>query len=596
MADVLYFDRLEIVVGGFRLRPFANLDVFSNLTRYLSPDTSIKSLAQLAFEAASPYVTASRQLAMSSNANLYDKGGSKLLDVLTTYCRPTRGLKDEAKRLVPLFPEAIEIVTHLCRSEQEVGMHEPNLDFEDIIRNTNLSSAGGVSSSDPAVSIPDPYTGLVAHRNPNGKKFEIVEASLKRVVNFFTKNIRPVTTFKISYKRENNFVTHERDFGRKAAKGRVFVIPNLETIIMEQIIGITRKIELGGAIGVGRTWSRGGMDALLKMMGVIYDYEEYDLNEGDVTKIDQSLCDVLINLFFSSRIQYFRKGSSGYPYARKVIQYLIEEFSQKVTHVVGEMWATVCGGVPSGALHTSHMDSWILLFLFVLFCLDMRQSFPQHAEEIMQGLMVRILIVVYGDDNWYWTKKGHMTTILNANRWADWLKKHWDIEMRDVRVGHPLVSVPHGGGLAVVGGVYLRHYCVRNPITGPKQPIFVPYRPMQEIVLKVAHGREPNVRTPVSLLLSVLGHAYGTYGSNEFTYTWLLSVYTAILRVTKQTHETLIASIPHEEKEVLRKLRQINITDQQLREGFPTLKHLRKMNEYDADAHSIGVMSLRVEA
>lgn len=592
-ADVLYFERLEMSFGGYRIRPFVNVDVHAGLMRYMDSSTQIKSLTQLAFEAASPYVMASRKLAMSSSANLYDKGGTKMLDIFTTYCKPIRGLKKEAERLIPLFPEAIEIVTHLCRSESEIGQHEPNLDLEDIVRSMNLSSAGGINSSADPVKSTDPYTGLDSINNPNGKKFEVLEASMRRVVEFFTKGIRPVTTFKMSYKRENAFVDRECDFDRKSAKGRIFVIPNLETILMEQMIGITRKLELGGAIGIGRTWSRGGMDALLKMMGVLYDYAEYDLNEGDIKKIDQSLADVLINIFFASRIQYFRKGSPGYPYARKIIQYLIEEFSQKITHIVGEMWATVCGGVPSGALHTSHMDSWILLFLFVLFCLDMRQKFPEHQEAIMRSLLLRCLIVVYGDDNWYWTQRGIMTSILNAHRWSEWLKLHWDIEMQDIRVGHPLVSEPQGGGLRIRGGVYLRHYCVRNPVSGDGQPIFVPYRPMQEIVLKVAHGREPNVRTPVSLLLSVLGHTYGTYGSNEFTYTWLFAVYTAILRTTNQDHATLMASLPHEEKEVLRKVRQIGISDEQLREGFPTLRTLRAMNKYDPNAHGIGAMSLR---
>jgi len=595
-ADIIYFDRLEMADStGYRRRPFANLDVPAMLRQSVVKGGPIKTLQQLAFEAASPYVLSHRRLAMSSSSNLYEKGGAKLLDVLTTYCKPIRGLKKEAERLIPLFAETIQIVTHLCKAEHEVGRHEPNLDFEDIIRSMNLSSAGGINSSgDPEKKL-EPYTGLPSVKDPNGKKFEVLEASLRRALSFLYQGVRPVTTFKISYKRENNFVLREADYNEKAAKGRIYVIPNLVTILLEHVIGINRKLELGGSIGIGRTWSQGGMDALLNMLGVLNDHSEYVLNEGDVRKIDQSLCDVLINLFFSSRIQYFDRSSKLYPYARKVIQYLIEEFAQKITHIASDMWATVCGGVPSGALHTSHMDSWILLFLFVLFCLDMRQKHPDHAEEIMNQLMTRIMIVVYGDDNWYFTKKGVMTTLLNAHRWGDWLKEHFGMDVQQIRVGHPLVSIPQGGGLAVTGGIYLRHYCVRNPCKDPGQAKYVPYRPMQEIILKVVHGREPNVRTPVSLLLSVLGHAYGTYGSNEFTYGWLRAMYTAILRRTKKTHATLLSSLPHEEKEVLRKLRQVGISDTQLKEGFPTLYQLYQMNKYDPSSHTVGAMSMRAE-
>jgi hypothetical protein len=524
---------------------------------------------------------------------LYDKGGEKALDIFTTYCKPIKGLKKEAERLIPLFAEAIEIVTHMCKAQEEVQKHEPELDIESIVLQMYLGSAGGINGSTPVTKSVDPLTGIMTIENCNGKKFEIIEPAVKEWMDFLIDDKRPMTTFKTSYKRENYFVEKEADVERKSKKGRIFVIPNLVTILLEQVIGITRKLELGGAIGIGRTWSRGGMDALLKMMGVLYNHEEYELNEGDVKKLDQSLCDVLINIFFSSRLQYFDRNSPRYKYARKVVQYLIEEFTQRVTHIVGELWATVCGGVPSGALHTSHMDSWILLFLFTLFCLDQRNKHPEHAEEIMLNLLVRMMIVVYGDDNWYWIKKGPLTAILNAHVWAKWMYLHFDIEIQDIRVGHPLVSVPQGGFLSLVGGIYLRHYCVRNPVKGGGQAIYVPYRPMKEIVLKVVYGREPNVRDPVNLLLSVLGHTYGTYGSNPFTYRWLYCLYCSILQVVGKTHEHMLEGVVREEREVTRKMRQIGITNKQLMEGFPTLRYLQSLNIYDEEVHSLGQTSLR---
>jgi len=589
-AEMRYFSDLEVSVGGVRLKPFSYLDIPKLIKD--STNTGMKSLTQLAYEAASPLYWARQGLAFSSSANLHDSGMNKLYDVVTSYCRPVRGLSPSAAAMSHLFPLAVDMVTHLCGANQEIGKHIGQFDLEEIVRGMYLGSASGVSADQKVEK--GTYCDIPTKRNPNGKKFEVLPAAMEQFVNFFTKGEVPITTFKVSYKQEIYFCESPDRVAAKRAKGRIFVIPNLVTILFEHVIGITRMIELRGSIGIGRTWASGGMDALLEMLGVKDTLEDYELNEGDVTKLDQSLCDVLINLFFSSRIRYFDKNDPTYHELKRVIEHLIKEFTQKVTHVVGDVWATVCGGVPSGALHTSHMDSWILLFLFVLFCLDVGEQNPEHKDLITVSLLTKMIsIVVYGDDNWYFVRKGPLTALLNANQWAAWLYKHFKIEMRDIRVGHSPVSIPKNGFFESKGGVYLRHYCVANPITGDGQPKYVPYRPMKEVILKVIFGREPKNRDPVNILLSCLGHAYGTYGSNEFTYRWLKALYQSVIQVSGKPLDVLLKSISRAEKDVVRKCRQANITPDQLLAGFPTLEALREKNRYDPSVHSVASASSR---
>jgi len=279
---------------------------------------------------------------------------------------------------------------------------------------------------------------------------------------------------------------------------------------------------------------------------------------------------------------------------KKTIEFLIEEFTQKVTHLTADLWAIVCGGVHSGALHTSHMDSWLLLFLFVMFCLTKAEDYPQYASQIETALMTKLIaIVVYGDDNWYFLPRGPLSELLNAHQFAKWLDEYIGMELRDIRVGHSLVSVPKNGFFSLKGGVYLRHYCVENHVKREGQPKYLPYRPMKEIVLKTIYGREPKTRGPANLLLSAIGHAYGTYGSNPFTYNWLWSLYQSVLLITDKPAEYFLKPDTHPERDLVRKMRQLNITMEQLMKGFPTQELLEDMNTYDPSYHDKFSMSVR---
>jgi len=607
VGDLQYFSNMVREVNGRAIRPFQAVgDWMLEWEKVKNEKFLVKSddptdkrmfttrpmmtLTQMAYEAVSPYVLSSKRLVLSSTANLEDNGSKKVVQMYTSYCRPIRGLSEKGKTLIPKFAEAVDITMKKCGGEQEQGKHAINLDLGSIVETMHLGTAGGINQ-DQGKTITK-VRELDAVEDPNGKKYEVLQASCEAVVDFFTKDIRPVTTFKNSEKQDNQFCDFESEVAAKEEKARIFVIPNLPTILIEHTVGFVRQLEVGGGIAIGHSWSQGGMDALLKSAGVYDDLESYDLNEGDLKNQDQSIPDVLINLFFASRIRYFNPKHRDYQRAKKALQFLIEEFTQRITHIIDAIWAIICGGVPSGALHTSHMDSWILLFLYVLFFLHQLERFPQHASQIISALMAK-LVKLYGDDTWYFVKKGVLSTILNIKEFGAFLMEYFGITMKDMRVGHPVVSIPRNGYLEVVGGRYLRHYCVLNPIQGLRQPRYLPYRPMKEIVLKVIYGREPKPRDMVNLLLSILGHAYGTYGSNLETYNWLLIMYRLVLQTAFDGKMVDLSVLERAEKDVLRKCRQVNITSEQLLCGFPTLMKLYTMNEYNAAFHDVEAVSLR---
>ena len=129
------------------------------------PDTKVPSLLQLAFKAASPASWARQGLVVSSTQNLHEDGGKKLVNIMTTYCKPVHGMQYKIARLTHLFPKTIEIVTHLCKATEEVGKHHPELDLYEITSSMNMSTAAGINGMKKASAD---INGIPSHENPNG--------------------------------------------------------------------------------------------------------------------------------------------------------------------------------------------------------------------------------------------------------------------------------------------------------------------------------------------------------------------------------------------------------------------------------------------
>jgi hypothetical protein len=278
---------------------------------------------------------------------------------------------------------------------------------------------------------------------------------------------------------------------------------------------------------------------------------------------------------------------------RDIITLLIQEFTQRVTHLASKVWALVMAGVPSGALNTSHMDSWILLLLFILFCLYQADRYPRFKRQILMHLIKRLLhIIIYGDDHLY-TVPRHLQPYLGISVFSIYLKQMYGMEVKDMRSGHVPISVPDNHGeLAVKGAVYLKHYFVENPFKKLGQAKYVPYRLMDEIVRKVIFGRSSETRDEIDVQLSVIGHAYGTYGSNEPLYLWLNAMFEEC--TLSSFDPGLIARrMQMKDSNMIRKLRQMDMHENVIRKGFPSLDEIRSRNEYIEDKHSFFQISAR---
>jgi len=201
-----------------------------------------------------------------------------------------------------------------------------------------------------------------------------------------------------------------------------------------------------------------------------------------------------------------------------------------------------------------------------------------------------IWFICYGDDHWYVLPWGVISTLLNVHCFSHWLKTYFGMDMRDQRSGHSFLTLHRNGHVIQQGGVFLRHSAVHNPYlsVSPKQPKYLPYRPTREILLKVVYGREPKPRDTWNILASCLGHAYGTYASNRHTYHFLSCLYRVALHSLDFSEGYVLRRLAaHAEKDDIRKMRQLDMTPDELYSGFPSMETLIKKNEYDESYHNI---------
>jgi len=271
------------------------------------------------------------------------------------------------------------------------------------------------------------------------------------------------------------------------------------------------------------------------------------------------------------------------------LEQIIKHVLARITNLFAGIWGIQRGGVPSGCLDTSHMDSWIMaLYFFIFATFQIKNAPPEHQVELEEALITIIRIIVYGDDHNYKKGTGLAAEYFGATRFAAFLKKYFDVDMRDIKDGIPFCSTAAYGWLKDMGLTFLRHQFIINPNKSAGQSKFLPFRETREFIARAIWGREPKARDPIDVLLSVMGHAYGTHGSNYDAWKSLKFLYEELLISLPEGEMGAIGvGIRRQDHNDIKKMRQHGITVEDLRKGYPTFDELQKRNIYDADYQNI---------
>lgn len=261
-----------------------------------------------------------------------------------------------------------------------------------------------------------------------------------------------------------------------------------------------------------------------------------------------------------------------------------------MTRLYGDLWGVHKGGVPSGCFNTSHMDSWIMGIYFFLFCSWQLTQCPAGDREALEKAILDSFIVIYGDDHVYNRGEGVGSTYLSGRAFADFMKRYFDVDIRDVYDGISFLTKTHRGQVSQRGACFLKHFFIENPEASksPKQAPFIPFRETFDYIVRAVWGKEVKQRDLFDVLLSVIGHAYGTYAANHDAYIALRSIYNEIFvelgLTTEQTVAQMIVKLGNED---LRRLRQQSLTKDDLLNGFPTWEELVRRNEWRPEEHEI---------
>jgi hypothetical protein len=459
-----------------------------------------------------------------------------------------------------------------------------------MLENMYLGASNGITTGKKRTIPASPELPIPVQVSSKGKKIDTFEQDLNAILNYLRTGIEPPVFWSSPLKDENffSFVKQFDDaaYERWQNKVRVFFIPSGIYVLLEKLTCTLRHLrERGHLIRVGHKNSHGGGDTLANCLGVTEETcFDPDLVEGDCEHFDQSVLECWVNLYFSTMTVHYDRSSPDFPIFEMIIKFLLRNMIVRITKLFGDVWGLVKGGVPSGAFNTSHMDSWIMAMYIILFCVFQVNTAPLDVREDLEEFFITIIrIIVYGDDHLYRKGKGPLSSYFCGTAFAHFMKTYFNVNVRDLRDGVSFASKEFRGWLIHSGATFLKHQHVLNPYRKvyPDQPTFIPYRESREYLIRCIYGRITKPRDVIDTLLSILGHAYGTYASNRDAYDRLLFLYHELLVEIgdiSNLKERLLERIGHDE---LKKIRQLGLSGEELVSGFPSWQVLIDKNKKD---------------
>jgi len=424
---------------------------------------------------------------------------------------------------------------------------------------------------------------------PGKKKIDTFEADLEAILLFLRTGKKPSIVW-VSLGKNEHFhdwckQLSDKDWEAFCNKVRLFIIPSSVYILMEKMVSRIRHLmERGWVIQIGHAWPKGGADRLARCLGIdLTNCFAKILFEGDVKKFDQTVLEIFVNLYFSTMQIHEIPGTEEYDFSRRITKLLLENIIARVTNVFDDLWVVIKGGVPSGCYNTSHMDSWVMALYFFLFAVYQIARAPEEVQEKLEVHLLKIVrIIVYGDDHLVNIGSGMEATYFGAHLFSKFLLDHFNVTLRDINCDKPFVSEQVDGWLTSVGSTFLRHQFLLNPCKEEGQSVFLPSRESREVLSRAIWGREADSRDVLDVLMSCIGHAYGTYGANLDAYWRLRFLYGACLNQLGLHPLDLAASYESRIHELtIRKLRQVGVSKEELLGGFPDLDTLKRKNIVD---------------
>jgi len=526
---------------------------------------------------------------VSASANLYP---DKYMKAVLKQVKHVHQPKHEFERVAPMFTTALDYAYMFLGTASRFRTVESKIDLREL-ESAYMGSACGLTDDTKSEHYLSP--GVILKVNSSAKKYEMMETHIGMVLDFMEFGTPFPVNWNITEKPEI-FVSDEKQqddatWTSWQNKLRTFCIPSGPFLIMERLVSRVRQImEREGPIRIGSTWTRGGMQMLAELLGVT-EAEAFMklICQGDLKNFDQSVLAKFVDAYYSTMLVYEKPGTPDYLMKKRIIKFLTDHIVQRITHLFGPIWGIQTGGVPSGCLNTSHMDSWIMLLYFCLFAAFQIHSAPEEERGILEEAMIqKIRFCAYGDDHlWNHTNNETVKRYFSANAFKLFMRTYLGADVQDQMDELTFCSRAEHGVLTHKGMTHLKYQAVMNDNKGPGQPWCLPFRETKEYVVRAVWGRTAKERKPWDLMLSILGHVYGTYGSNYDAYVTLFMMYSAIMKVYSTTEGVILDKIKATLTDSIPDLRRKGITPEEIMAGFPTWERLQEKNVLDRPYHTV---------
>lgn len=543
-----------------------------------------RPLWALAMRQQSSYVwacgkTNGRPHVVTAMADMYPR---KLADAMLSFDR--RHEPENMKKILDMSPE----ILNLMYSMMGVSIDKPRewKCSTSTLRSMYLGASSGLH--DARNEEIETELGEKVKVSSKGKKIDFHEQILLQIHDFIVNGVEPNVDWSMPTKNENffNFSKQysDEEWAAFLDKLRLFNIPSGVFIYLERMVSLERHlIERGRVIRIGHKWPRGGSETLANCLGI----DETNcwqkiIVEGDFKKFDQSVPNALIQLYWSMLSVHFDSSSPDFPILEKITQFLVKNMCYRICYLMGSLWVVVRGGVPSGAFNTSHLDSWVVAFLFAAFLTYILFMTPIDQQENLELYIKRFLkIVVYGDDHLY--NKGP-DSIWNVKfcgtSWAAFCKDFFDMDVRDI-IETSYCSRFKDGFIVHQGATFLQHQQVPNPCKREGQTKFLPCRETRHYLIRAIYSREPRPRDEIDVMLSCIGQAYSTYAASRNAYDRIQILYEqlgSIVTSERPLNEVMMDRLSYDD---LKRIRMMAIQPEELTAGFPSWERLVEKNTYD---------------
>lgn len=375
-------------------------------------------------------------------------------------------------------------------------------------------------------------------------------------------------------------------------KLRLFNIPTmLPAIISIMVHNFRQNVERGQHIAIGISfWNGGAYEMAVKLR---YNEEGRWFGTSDIEAYDNNIKAqmLLIYSYFSAYYYDVNRGDSKI--FRELLKLSADNLTLKIVHVYKDIWRMIFGGMPSGAYETSHGDSWILMFIYVHFCMYIGLKKPSYMGKIKDYLIRRIIyFYIYGDD-FITSIPGDLKDVLDLDIFKNFAAEYYGLTLRDCAYSKLFLSeIDVATGMITKKGVkFLSRYFVRTTAVTTRKdlPPVLPYREFSKTAKKYAYG-DGGTRNSIDHVLAAVGMAYDSFGTNRTSYEFCKFMYETNLRMIGckswaeyiEKHRDAL-----EGKNVTSMLRKLSITKEVLSEGFPTITRLLDMHRYDKNKHVI---------